>query len=1258
MQIRFVPIGSQPFYIDDVVLRETTLDEVAQWADTFYDHMPAKLDYDPNNSRWDRIPETINKLQNGEPLRIVMLGDSVQQDTANSPFEAFLQRAYPNSQVELIGSTRGGTGVSFYQDHVEEYVTRYSPDLLMIGGISNGDNLDAYQSLIDKVRAHDLENGHTTEIILQTRAWSPSGIFYPPPPYFFLRQDMRELDQLDDLGNHDLSTDDFRVALLNFAADNDVEYLDMTGIVAEFIFGPATEAGIGATTSTAGDPYSYWMRDWVHTNDYGKQILGRILESYFAPADNGDAVFSISGTLAVGQTLTAAVATDDPDGNGPFSYTWQALSDTHIDGNTWYNVGTDSPSYTILPGDQGKELRLLVSYTDGGGHLESVATSAGQVAANHNSHPVDPEAREEFEINILERPVFAESFSNGSRFLLDRMQRVGSDETGFGISAEPGEGWSEAKYFFAEPLDVTEEEIIVYWSFRADPSEGAEKATLNMYLNFTDVPDTETEPPEPARIGMRVRSNAEANLNVDPGWQKINDPDIYTASRTMFPDADTIAKFRLRIRLTGEDEVEAEPSWWDPTGTTPQWKPLLVNGSNEPVVMTLSIETHLLGNTTFPSLFFQSPWDVPYLDTVLVTRLQYNAENYPAVISGTSTGDVTEDGGEGEFTSGSLSVSDDDSGESGFAPVDPAALIGTYGSFTFESGAWTYRLDNASAPVQELTAGETVTDSLTVQSVDLSASETITVTITGAGDSAFISGTSTGDVTEDAAGNAEGSVVATFSTADAEGNPVTVSLSDTTNYILGTGENAGKVLLTAAGLALVNAGTELPPFTLTPNDGSINGTPVAVDPSVAAVNDAPTLTLISTTAFTEDAAGNAEGSVVATFSTADAEGNPVTVTLSDTTNYILGTGENAGKVLLTAAGLALVNAGTELPPFTLTPNDGSINGTPVAVDPSVAAVNDAPTVASPLVNQSATENSPFFFTVPADTFADADAGVTLSLSATLAGGAALPSWLSFNAETYTFSGTPTIGDVGTISVLVTATDGSASVSDSFYIVIATAAVIPDNTQPVTVVEVDINEDDFTMSGGVIQDVIQAEPVVDAEGAISGFILIVGDAPVVITVPAVEELGIDPSDGLVLLGDPFLFAVEITADADQRPGTQVVISVDLSNQEGLEGIPLDELVYAKYYTQAAIDEYMFNYGSLLGLDGESITTGGWYPFMQQSVEDENGARVYSGDGARFAVVDGNLTLIISLTDNAFGDVDLDLDELIDPGIMYALGGCCA
>ena len=92
-------------------------------------------------------------------------------------------------------------------------------------------------------------------------------------------------------------------------------------------------------------------------------------------ANDGAATFSISGTPAVGNTLTATNSAPDPDGNGTFSYAWQSSSD----GSTWNPVGTNSPSYLIASADQGKQLRLVVSYADGEGFVESVTTAAGTV---------------------------------------------------------------------------------------------------------------------------------------------------------------------------------------------------------------------------------------------------------------------------------------------------------------------------------------------------------------------------------------------------------------------------------------------------------------------------------------------------------------------------------------------------------------------------------------------------------------------------------------------------------------------------------------------------------------------------------------------------------------------------------------------------------------------------------------------------------------------------------------------------------------
>jgi hypothetical protein len=83
---------------------------------------------------------------------------------------------------------------------------------------------------------------------------------------------------------------------------------------------------------------------------------------------------------------------------------------------------------------------------------------------------------------------------------------------------------------------------------------------------------------------------------------------------------------------------------------------------------------------------------------------------------------------------------------------------------------------------------------------------------------------------------------------------------------------------------------------------------------------------------------------------------------------------------------------------------------------TVLNTNDAPTLASPIADQTATEDQAFAFTLPANAFNDADApyGDSLADSAQLASGATLPAWLKFNAATRTFTGTPANGDVGAL----------------------------------------------------------------------------------------------------------------------------------------------------------------------------------------------------------------------------------------------------
>jgi Ca2+-binding RTX toxin-like protein len=108
---------------------------------------------------------------------------------------------------------------------------------------------------------------------------------------------------------------------------------------------------------------------------------------------------------------------------------------------------------------------------------------------------------------------------------------------------------------------------------------------------------------------------------------------------------------------------------------------------------------------------------------------------------------------------------------------------------------------------------------------------------------------------------------------------------------------------------------------------------------------------------------------------------------------------------------------------------------PQPIDPSNP--NAEPIVSNPISDQSADEDAAFSFSVPANAFSDPDAGDALTYSATLDGDAALPAWLSFDADTRAFSGTPLQADVGTLEVTVTATDpGGLSAADTFALTVA------------------------------------------------------------------------------------------------------------------------------------------------------------------------------------------------------------------------------
>src|SRR5262249_16937824 len=89
---------------------------------------------------------------------------------------------------------------------------------------------------------------------------------------------------------------------------------------------------------------------------------------------------TIGGTATEDQVLTADTSTlNDADGLGPFAYQWQR---NHVN-----IAGATGSTYTLGDADVGKEINVVVSYTDGGGTNESYITGPTPPVDNVNDAP-------------------------------------------------------------------------------------------------------------------------------------------------------------------------------------------------------------------------------------------------------------------------------------------------------------------------------------------------------------------------------------------------------------------------------------------------------------------------------------------------------------------------------------------------------------------------------------------------------------------------------------------------------------------------------------------------------------------------------------------------------------------------------------------------------------------------------------------------------------------------------------------------------
>jgi VCBS repeat-containing protein len=315
----------------------------------------------------------------------------------------------------------------------------------------------------------------------------------------------------------------------------------------------------------------------------------------------------------------------------------------------------------------------------------------------------------------------------------------------------------------------------------------------------------------------------------------------------------------------------------------------------------------------------------------------------PAVIGGMDTGNVTEDDDPDMDNllevSGSLTIIDPDAGEAVF---NSGVIGGTYGVITLNAaGDWDYAANNNQAAIQNLAAGATLTDTITVSSVD-GTTHDIVITIMGTND-APVAGNDVANVNEG------GTVIIDVAATDSD-----IDDAIDLNSVVITGLPAyGTVVVNGDGtVTYTHDGSEtlVDSFTYTISDisgAASNSATVTV--SINPVNDPPI-------------AGNDTATV--------AEGNSTLIDLaandSDVDNAldlnsisIIGAPAN-GTLVVNGDGTVTYNhdgSETLSDSFTYTISDisGAISNT-ATVNITVTPVNDAPTtsgIADVTVNEDA-----------------------------------------------------------------------------------------------------------------------------------------------------------------------------------------------------------------------------------------------------------------------------------------------------------------
>ena len=482
--------------------------------------------------------------------------------------------------------------------------------------------------------------------------------------------------------------------------------------------------------------------------------------------------------------------------------------------------------------------------------------------------------------------------------------------------------------------------------------------------------------------------------------------------------------------LTDQTATEDEPfsytapAFTDPDEDTLTYTAAQSNNDSLPGWLSFNADTRTLSGTPEEA-------DTPATFSIRVTAsdetestsatftLTVGEVNDPPVASNDSAS--VAEGGTLTINSSTLLSNDSDPEGNTLSVTSVGSAVNGSVSLSEDGETITYTHDGS-----ETTSGSFI---YTISDGSAASTATVNITVTPANDSPTAS--------NDSASVAEGGTVSinssTLLSNDSDPEGATLSVNSVSNAVNGTAslsEDKTTVTYTHDGSETTSGS-----FTYTISDGSATST-ATVNITVTPANDSPTAS--------NDSASVAEGGTLTINSStllsndSDPEGNTLSVTsVGSAVNGSVSLSEDKATVTYIHDGSETTSGS-----FTYTISDGSATST-ATVNITVTPVNDPPGTPS-LTDQNATAGQPFTYQVPEVIDPEGD-----SLTYNAALGQAmnpLPLWLTFNAETRTFSGTPRRAHVATHTIVVEVSDSSAKSSRASFTL---RVALPPNRPPTT-----------------------------------------------------------------------------------------------------------------------------------------------------------------------------------------------------------------